>query len=520
MSVYKFDVLIIGSGISGLTSAIKLAEKNIKVGILTREKDPKTCNTFIAQGGIVYSQKSDSFKDDILKASSHTSNLDAVSLLIEKSPEILKEILIEKCKVKFETDKGGGFLFTREACHSEDRILFQGDYTGKEIQIALLNYLKDKKRFPNVSFLTSHTAIDLLTSIHNGVSISQRYEKNRVLGAYIYNQETKEVNKAIAKMTVIASGGIGALYIHHSNSEGARGDGIAMAKRASAIITDMEFIQFHPTTLFNRSGGRRFLLSEALRGEGGVLLNCYQETFMEKYHPDKELASRDIVSRSIIEEMIRTQHDCVYLDIRMFGEERIKNRFPTIYEHCLKFGIDIIKDLIPVVPAAHYTCGGIKSDLNGRTSLENLYAIGEVACTGLHGANRLASTSLLESLTWGYLAGEDIIKNISSCKLYDDNLIKDWEEGSAQVDNDLLHQDWMIVRQTMWNYLGLTRSEERMKRAAALLGELNHEISLFYKNAMLSDALIGLRNAVDVSLLVLNASRRNKNSIGCFYRKF
>jgi L-aspartate oxidase len=410
------DVLILGTGIAGLSTAIKLAEKKINITIVTRENQPHITNTFWAQGGIIYSPKDlndqEDLVHDIMKASAYTSNLEAARILSQRSAEIIEEVLIHKSHTDFAKDAEGELLFTKEAAHSKERIIYNGDMTGKAIQISLLNYLANREIFPNVTFLTSHTAIDLITPNHHGVDITQRYEDNQVLGAYILDQKSKDVRKILAKITVLATGGIGALYLHHSNSEGARGDGHAMAHRAGAYVTNMEFIQFHPTTFYNRSSHRRFLISEAVRGEGGKLINSKGESFMKKYHADAELAPRDIVARAILEEMIAEKEDCVYLDISHKEETSLRNRFPTINAYCLENKVDMAKEPIPVVPAAHYTCGGVKTDLKGRTNLQRLYAVGEVACTGLHGANRLASTSLLECLTWGYIDDEDILSYI------------------------------------------------------------------------------------------------------------
>jgi L-aspartate oxidase len=520
MAAYSFDVLVIGCGIAGLSCAAKLAEKGHSVGIVTREKDPKVSNTFWAQGGIIYPDPNDElFESDIQKASSGTSNVEAIKKLLENGKSAIDNLLIDKAHTDFVKDGEGNLQFTKEAAHSVDRILYRGDFTGKEIQVSLLNYLNNKNRFPNVTLLQAHTAIDLLTPKHHGVKITQRYEENRVVGAYLFNQETAEVHKAVAKVTVLATGGIGALYLHHSNSEGARGDGQAMASRAGAAIIDMEFIQFHPTTFYDRSSHRRFLISEAVRGEGGILTNSHGERFMGKYHADLELAPRDVVARAIVEETIETLHECVYLDISHKDPEWIKERFPTIYQHCLEKGVDITKQPIPVVPAAHYTCGGVKVDLEGRTNLKNLYAVGEVACTGLHGANRLASTSLLEGLTFGCLSAVDINKNLDNIDIYPELTIKDWLDGYETADRALIQQDWMTLKQTMWNYVGLIRTSNRLKRAQAMFRELNDEIDRFYKKCHLTDGLIGLRNSVEVGSMVLQASRRNRESIGCFYRK-
>ncbi|MBL6988489.1 MAG: FAD-binding protein [Bacteriovoracaceae bacterium] len=522
MTTYSFDVLVIGCGISGLSSAIKLAESGIKVGVISRSDTPEITNTYYAQGGIVYcglDSNKELLEEDILKASSKTSNKLATQVLTSRSGDILKEILIDKAKTPFSKDSGGNLKYTKEAAHSKARIIYKGDYTGKAIEIALLNYLRDQKRFPNVSFLTSHTAIDLLTPGHHGVSIQQRYEENRILGAYVLNQLTCEVVKVLAKVTILATGGVAALYLHHSNAEGSRGDGHAMAKRAGAQLINMEFIQFHPTTFFDQSSHRRFLISEAVRGEGGILTNSDGEAFMQKYHPDKELAPRDVVSRAIVEETIQTEHGCVYLDISHKDSNWIQERFPTIYEHCLEHGIDITKGPIPVVPSAHYTCGGIKTDLLGKTNLRYLYAVGEVACTGLHGANRLASTALLEGVTWGYIAAEDIMTYVSEMEHYNPQDVKDWTaKASGECDQALIRQDWLTLKQTMWNYVGLTRTPERLSRGYAMFRELYDQIQKFYRNVSLNDELIGLRNSVETGYLVINASRKDQDLSGRFYR--
>lgn len=523
MKDFNTEVLIIGTGVAGLSSAIKLAEQKVKVTIVTRAEKPEVTNTFWAQGGIIYSPQNLNDREDlitdIIKASAHTSNEQAARILATRSAEIIDEMLIHKSNTDFAKDAEGELLFTREAAHSRERIIYKGDMTGKSIEISLLNYLNDSEKFPNVTFLTSHTAIDLITPNHHGVDITQRYEENQVLGAYILDQKKGEVRKILSKSTILATGGIGALYLHNTNAEGARGDGHAMAYRAGAFVSNMEFIQFHPTSFFNGASHRRFLISEALRGEGGRLINSQGEAFMKKYHPQGELAPRDVVSRAISEEMIASKEDCVYLDITHRPAEWLRERFPTIYAYCLENKIDMTKEPIPVVPAAHYTCGGVKTDLKGRTSLKNLYAVGEVASTGLHGANRLASTSLLEGLTWGYIAAEDILPQLAETPDYNLNRVKDWIEGGEVVDLALVNQDQMTLKQTMWNYVGLSRSKNRLARARAMFMELQDEISKFYKNARLHDELIGLRNGVEVGFMVLNASMRNKESVGCFYLK-
>jgi L-aspartate oxidase len=517
----NYDVLIIGSGVAGLTTAIKLAEAGKNVAIATRQSKPRYTNTYWAQGGIIYSDRNKDYLDlihDIDQASSNTCNLEAAKVLAERSGEILEEILLEKVKTPFAKDESGSLKYTKEAAHSTERIIYQGDHTGKEIEVSLLNYLWDKERFPNVTFLQSHTAIDLITPNHHGVTIRQRYEENRILGAYLFDRESGDVKKVLAKMTVLATGGIGGLYLHHSNTDGARGDGHAMAYRAGAQMMNMEFIQFHPTTFYHRSTHRRFLISEALRGEGGILRNSQGEAFMERYHNDKELAPRDIVSRAIWSELIRLKDDSVFLDMTHLDSSWLQERFPSIYEYCLEKGVDITKDMIPVVPAAHYTCGGVKTDLQGRTTLKNLYAVGEVACNGLHGANRLASTSLLEGLTFGYMAAENILRNILLIEDYPESKISNWTQAKEETDLALVEQDWQTLKQTMWNYLGIIRSRNRLGRARAILRELYSQVSKFYKHAKLHDELIGLRNSVEVAYMVQKASDLNKTSVGCFYR--
>ena len=520
MSFVQFDALIIGCGVAGLSTAIKLAESGLTIGILTRASDPHESNTYYAQGGITYPKfNREKYIQDSLRASSYTSSKYITSLVAQEGPEVIEEILLDKAATSFERSHDGNLKFTKEAAHSHSRILYKGDYTGREIEVSLLNYLNDVTRFPNVKIFTSNTAIDLITPIHQGAKIEHRYGPNIVVGAYTFNQKTDEVIKIISKVTILATGGIGALYLHHSNSEGARGDGLAMAKRAGAIITDMEFIQFHPTTYFDRSSNRRFLISEALRGEGGQLFNYQGQRFMTKYHPDAELAPRDVVARAIHEEMILSKHECVYLDISHKDSLWIKERFPTIYQHCLRNKLDITQSPIPVVPAAHYTCGGVKVNEWGQTSLDNLWAVGEVACTGLHGANRLASNSLLEGLYFGHRVAAKIIENIHDIHYFPDSQIKDWDLVFKECNLALVAQDYLTLRHTMWNYLGLIRDNERLNRAKAMILEMSEEIQRFYRHATLHDELIGLRNGVEVAQLVLSASLRNKDSVGCFFRK-
>lgn len=512
------DVLILGTGISGLTSAILLAEQGLDVLIVTKEVELAETNTFWAQGGIIFPglEKVKGLAKDIQAASSNTSCAKAIDHLCQYSGDIVENFLLKKIEVPFKKNSDGNLDFTREAAHSQSRIIYHGDKTGNVIESSLISFI-EKKAYPNLKILKQHTAIDLITAAHHGKNISQRYEAPKVLGAYLFDQVDEKVIKCLAKCTILATGGIGSLYLHHTNSEGARGDGHVMAKRAGAYLTNMEFVQFHPTAFYEPSSHRRFLISETLRGEGAYLVNSKRERFMQHYHPDLELAPRDVVSRSILQEMISTGDQCVYLDITYKESNWIKERFPTIYQYCLNHGIDITEQLIPVVPAAHYSCGGVWVDLESKTTLPNLYAVGEVSCTGLHGANRLASTSLLEGLTWSHFAAQSIVSCIKNISLYDKNLIEDWKGASKDADLNLLAQDWSTLRQTMWNYVGIKRSRNRLLRAKAMTSELYEEIHKFYKHAKLHDQLLGIRNAVEVSFLVIDASMKATHSVGSFF---
>jgi L-aspartate oxidase len=517
----NYDVIILGTGIAGLSCGIKLAEAGVKIAIITRQNKPEKSNSTYAQGGIINTNSDDaaSFVQDIMVASSNTSSIEAAQMLADRSPDILKEVLLEKANTDFDRNEEGQLKYTREAAHSSSRIIYKGDYTGRAIQVSLLNYISDKDRFPNVDILTSTTAIDLITPKHHGVNITQRYEQNKVIGVYAFDQIQNKVLKFITKKVVMATGGISAIYLNHTNASGTRGDGHAMAVRAGAEVSNMEFIQFHPTTFYDPSTDRRFLISEAVRGEGGILRNAAGEKFMENYHPDGELAPRDVVARAIVEEMLKTKQECVYLDITHKDSEWIRDRFPTIYQYCNERKIDITKDFIPVVPAAHYTCGGVKANLKGETNLINLYAIGEVACNGLHGANRLASTSLLEGLTFGSIAADEILPTLDSEVLYPEEKIKNWIMAEEDCDLALIAQDWLTLKLTMWNYVGLVRSTNRLNRSRAIIDQLYNETSNFYKNTKLHDELIGLRNSIEVAFLVQKASMRNSYSVGCFYLK-
>jgi len=509
LKILETDLLILGSGIAGSSAALKAAESGASVLIATPTGDPQESNTHYAQGGIIYRGESDSeasFSSDFQKAGGNLCNPAALKQLWELGPKMVKEILIERLAVPFTKDASGKLHLTQEAAHSLPRILHVADYTGKSVEEKFVKALASQ---PKIKFLTKATAIDLLTLSHHSKNRLDMYQPQTCFGAYLYLQDSKEVAAVLAHETILATGGLGGLYLHTTNPPGSRGDGFAMAYRAGARLMHMEYVQFHPTALYLERGDR-FLISEAVRGEGGQLLNSEGEPFMKRYHKLGDLAPRDAVAKGIQAEMLRTKSACVYLDISHKDAAWIKNRFPVIYEHCLSVGIDITKRPIPVVPAAHYECGGVAVDLEGRTTINRLWAAGEVSCTGAHGANRLASSSLLEGLVWGTRAGDAAVRHTSENPLKFPE-IESWKYETGTADPDLIQQDWMTIRQTMWNYLGLLRNPKRMERARNILTELQDEIEQFYLRTELSDDLIGLRHGIQTALLVLHAARLNRD---------
>jgi L-aspartate oxidase len=404
------DVLIIGCGIAGATAALRLAaDRQRQITIVTRAEDPSDSSSSHAQGGIVGRGKDDTFAllvDDVIRAGAGLSYSPAVEILAEEGPELLDDILVSSAGVDFDRNASGEYYFTQEAAHSKRRILHVGDTTGHAIMTALLRKIAQQ---PNVSLLTAHIAVDLLTFPHHALDPLAVYDAPSCHGAYIFDQTTNKVIPILAEHTILATGGLGQIFLFTSNPTGVRGDGLSMAFRAGARVINAEYVQFHPTTL-NMPGTTRFLISETVRGEGGVLITPEGNPFMTRYSPDwKDLAPRDVVARAIYWEMLANDFPYVLLDIASHkSSEFIKERFPNIYNQCLKHNIDITQEPIPVVPAAHYFCGGVQVDLQGRSSLPGLYAISEVSCSGVHGANRLASTSLLEGIVWGDRAARDI----------------------------------------------------------------------------------------------------------------
>lgn len=513
------DVLIIGCGIAGATAALELAKNGVLCTLITRAQDPRESNTFYAQGGIVYQGEGDCpqlLSEDIIKAGSNINNPKAVKFLSELGPKLVKEILVDRVKVPF-SQKKDGLELVLEGGHNMPRIIHQADTTGQAIETQII---KAAAAEPKINILPSHSAVDLLTPGHHGLDKLAIYDPLSCSGAYVFDQETGRVKTILAKKTILATGGLGQIYLYTTNPQGARGDGIAMTQRAGARVINLEYVQFHPTAFYHTQAPR-FLITEAARGEGGKLVNTKGEYFMERYDPKwQDLAPRDLVARSIYNEMLQTQSPNVFLDLKSFiVRPKILKHFKNIHETLLGYGVDITKDLVPVVPAAHYSCGGVWVDENGRTTINNLYAAGEVSCTGLHGANRLASTSLLEGLVWGKLAADDILNTLGEPH-YNFSKIPNWVYfGSEEPDPALISQDFNNLKQIMWNYVGLVRTAPRLERALRELRHLEGEITKFYHATRITDEILGLRNAVLTGYLVAQAAWENKSSLGCHYRE-
>lgn len=514
--IRKPDVLIIGAGIGGCSAAYAAAKAGLDVLLITSQNDLSINSSSEAQGGIIYKAKKESFEDflaDFQRATDGTVNEKAVYQIYRYGPKLVEDILINDLNVPFNREESGEISLTREAAHSNHRVAYAQDYTGKAIQDC---FYKKLKSIANIEILTGVTAVDLITLAHHSLDYTHIYEPSTCSGAYVLFQDREEVYPILSRWTILATGGLGRLYLHTSNPVSARGDGYAMAYRAGARIMNMEYVQFHPTTLFT-ANDERFLITEAIRGEGGILRNKYGEDFMKSYHELGDLAPRDVVARSIIQEINKTESQYVYLDITHKEADWIRSRFPSIYKKCLDFKIDITKEWVPVVPAAHYECGGIAVDSFSNTTIKRLKAVGEVSCTGLHGANRLASSSLLEGLVYGTIAGRDCAEKIGKEKCIIPK-VPPWKAEFEPVDSDLLRQDRLTVQHTMWNYVGIMRTRKKLDRAFGILWKLQQDIENFYVNGKLNDNLIGLRNAATSSLLVLYAARLNKVSRGCHYR--
>ena len=451
------DVLVLGCGIAGASAALSLArDSQRQVHLVTRSSSPEESNTRYAQGGIVGRGPADSSElltKDILAAGAGLSLPESVRLLAEDGPDLVQRLLVEEAAVPFDRTRAGELSCSLEGGHSVPRVVHVGDATGRAIEQALIALLQ---RFPNVTLQTQATVVDLITSSHHARDPLAIYEPITCHGAYVLDHQQSKVHRVLARATILATGGLGRIYRHTTNPEGARGDGLAMAYRAGARVVNVEYIQFHPTTLAV-PGADNFLISEAVRGEGGRLFALDGRHFMDHYAPRwGDLAPRDVVARAIHHEMVTHGYAHVLLDLASNMEAgAIPQRFPTIHATCLQAGIDITTQPIPVVPAAHYACGGVLVDGWGRTTIERLYAVGEVSCTGVHGANRLASTSLLEGLLWGYRAGQDIIQR-PDARLLDPDTVPPWEDvgDNALADPVLVYRDRRTIQNIMWLYVG------------------------------------------------------------------
>ena len=516
------DVLVIGSGIAGLSAAITASEAGLDVIVVTKGKKIEESNTYYAQGGIISRGRDDSPElliKDIIETGDGISNIEAVKILAYEGPPLVEEFLIKKIGVPFTKGDDGEYEYAQEAGHSRRRILFSKDFTGKAIEEALVKYIKEAKQ-KNLRVFTDYTAIDLLTIPHHSTNPLAVYEEPHCIGAYVLNNKSENVERVFASYTILATGGLGRIYQHTTNPPSATGEGFAMAYRAGARLIHMEYIQFHPTSLFHKDADG-FLISEAVRGEGAKLKTKDGELFMQRHTPLGELGPRDEVARAIYEEMIKRGDAYVYLDLASCKTIDIKRRFPCIYEKCKSIDIDILKNPIPVVPAAHYSCGGVLVDVHGRTSLKRLYAAGEVSATGLHGANRLASTSMLEGLVWGIRAARHIANSFDNKRDYTESEIPPWHfpEKEEEVDPALVQQDWVSIRSTMWNYVGIIRTMKRLERAIADLNYLKHRIDSFYRRAHLAPMMINLRNGIRTALIVAEAAFTNPISRGAHYIK-
>ena len=508
MKIVDCDYFVVGSGMAGLMTALHLASYG-KVVVATKER-LQDCNSNFAQGGICcVMDPSDTFDKharDTMIAGAWLGKSEVVHEICEHAPEGIQDLIA--CGVKFAKKEDGSWDLTREGGHSARRIFHAGDITGEKCEAAMIRKIKKS----GVELLERTIVIDLIMSRRIGLK-----GENRCLGAYVLDKKTSEIYAVRSSNTVLATGGCGKVYLYTCNPDTASGDGIAIAWRAGAKIENMEFIQFHPTCLFHPQA-KRFLISEAVRGEGAVLVNKHGKEFMKKYDPRGSLAPRDIVARSIDSEMKRTGDDCMFLDIRKKGAKYLKERFPNIYAKCLSFGIDMAKDLIPIVPAAHYTCGGIQATTDGRTSIKGLSAVGECACTGLHGANRLASNSLMEALVCARLTAarlgphpERFEGDGQGCRRPD---IPAWRIGNAVPPDEavLVSHMWDEIRRLMWDYVGIVRTNKRLARAAHRIKTLRKEIRDYYFRYLVTPDTLELRNlAVCAELIVKSAMKRRES---------
>ncbi len=508
------DYLIIGSGLAGLSFALKVADTG-SVTIITKTQLNNT-NTSFAQGGIaaVLSQP-DSFAshiNDTLVAGAGLCDSTVVEKVIENAPHLINDLL--HWGTQFDTAQNGNFDLAREGGHSEFRVLHHKDATGNEIQRALCEQVR---KHPNIHIIENCFAIDIITQHHLGKLVKRHLTDIQCYGVYALDTQNNSVVTILSKITLLASGGAGHIYSNTTNPSVATGDGIAMVYRAKGILDNMEFVQFHPTALYNPKEKPAFLITEAMRGAGGILKDTFGNEFMHKYDERGSLAPRDIVARAIDSEMKIHGSDFVYLDCRHINKETLLGHFPTIYEKCVSVGIDISQQMIPITPAAHYFCGGVKVDLEGKTSIQNLYAAGEVCCTGLHGANRLASNSLLEAIAYADFAAKSAVQQITNIEIAQN--IPDWDDKGTTLPEEmiLITQNVKEVQQILSHYVGIVRSEVRLKRAFNRLWTIYMETEELYKQSKLSPKLCELRNLIQVGYLVIKAANARKKSIGLHY---
>jgi L-aspartate oxidase len=506
----RYEVLIIGGGAAGLSLALSLPS-HMKVAVITKDRENEG-STYYAQGGIsAVLRENDSFEShlqDTMNAGCGLCDAQAATFTIENGPDAIN--WLSDLGVPFTTDKHKDgkktWHLTREGGHSHRRVIHAADATGQALETTLLNHVKHSD---NIELLEHHIAVDLITGKKLGLN------HNRCIGAYVLDKNNLHVETFQAKHVVLASGGASKVYLYTSNPDGSTGDGIAMASRVGCRVANMEFMQFHPTCLYHPNA-KSFLLTEALRGEGGYLLLPDGSRFMHKFDERAELAPRDIVARAIDHEMKRLGVDCLYLDISHKPAAFIRSHFPTIYAKCKEYGIDLTKEPAPVVPAAHYTCGGIITDLHGKTDIENLYAIGETAFTGLHGANRMASNSLLECLVFARAAAQHIAENQQSAPW---DKIKSWDESRVTNSDEevVVSHNWDELRRFMWDYVGIVRTDKRLQRAKRRVDLLLLEIDEYYGNFRVTADLLELRNLAVVADLIIRSALERKESRGLHY---
>ena len=516
--VYKYDFLIIGAGVAGMSYALKVAREHKGKICLICKTTLDEANTYFAQGGVasVTNLKIDNFDkhiEDTMIAGDYINDVEAVEQVVRNAPEQIDELV--KWGVHFDRKEDGSFDLHREGGHSEFRILHHADDTGFEIQRGLIEAVR---RHPNITLLENHFAVEIITQHHLGVEVTRRTPDIECFGAYVLDPDTHKIDTVLSRVTVLATGGCGAVYATTTNPNIATGDGIAMAYRAKATVQDMEFIQFHPTALFHPGETHpAYLITEAMRGYGGILRLPNGEEFMQKYDKRLSLAPRDIVARAIDKEMKKHGIDHVCLDVTHKPAEETRRHFPNIYAKCLSIGIDITKEYIPVAPCAHYLCGGIKVDLNACSSIRRLYAIGECSCTGLHGGNRLASNSLIEAVVYAEAAAKHSLEHVGEYEF--NTAVPEWnDEGTlSNEEKVLIAQDVREVGQVMSSYVGIVRSDLRLKRAWTRLDLLYEETEELFKRVKATRDICELRNMINVGYLITRQAMERKESRGLHY---